>query len=82
MNLTEISTPTPAGSYYIRDPYLRSHLALVYSQQHEIATVHGDTDSLTAMNMRHFTGFTILPYETLAQQPGPDPAARSRTSRT
>src|ERR1700676_2734670 len=45
------------ASYYEPDPEVRSHLALVYSQDQELRWHHGDTGFLTALHMRSFTGF-------------------------
>jgi hypothetical protein len=59
------------ASYYEPDAFLRSHLALLYSRDNEIRWNQHDTVSLTAMHMRAFTGFPIVPYEQLREQPGP-----------
>jgi Dolichyl-phosphate-mannose-protein mannosyltransferase len=56
-------------SFYEPDPELRSRMALVYSRDQELRWRHGDTSSLTALNMRMFTGYTIVPYETLTREP-------------
>jgi hypothetical protein len=45
-------------------------LALVYSPVEEIRWRSRDTNSLTALNMKSFTQFTIAPYESLTTQPG------------
>jgi len=58
------------ASYYEPDLEVRSHLALVYSEEQELRWHHGDTGALTGLHMRSFTGFHILPFELLAKQPG------------
>lgn len=58
------------ASYYEPDPTVRSRIALLYSRDEELRYDHHDTASLTADHMRHFTGFPIVPYEQLQQQPG------------
>jgi hypothetical protein len=45
-------------------------MALVYSRDQELRWKHGDTSSLTALHMRMFTGYTVVPYETLTRDPG------------
>jgi hypothetical protein len=57
-------------SYYEPDLWVRQHMALVYSRDEELRWDFHDTGSLTAQHMQHFTGFPIVPYETLSQQPG------------
>jgi len=57
-------------SYYEPDPEVRSHLALVYSEDQELRRHHGDTGALTGLHMRSFTGFHIVPFELLARRPG------------
>jgi hypothetical protein len=57
-------------SFYEPDPAVRSRLALLYSRPEELKWDRHDTASLTAMHMQHFTGFTIVPWEQLKQQPG------------
>jgi hypothetical protein len=56
--------------YYQRDPYIRAHSAFVYSREIEMRLYHMDTSSFTAINMRNFTDFNIVPYESLVTQPG------------
>jgi len=58
------------ASYYEPDPEVRSRLALVYSEEQELRWHHGNTGALTGLHMRSFTGFPIVPFETLAKQPG------------
>ena len=58
------------ASYYEPDPQVRSRITLLYSSPEEIRYDRHDTVSLTAEHMRHFTGFTIVPYSQLQQQPG------------
>jgi hypothetical protein len=57
------------GSYYA-DPQMRARMALVYSSAEELRWDRHDTMALTAMHMRHFTGFDIVPYETVRELPG------------
>ena len=59
------------ATYYERDPFVASHLALLYSREEELRYDQHDTVSLTALHMRDFTGFTIVPYEDLRREPGP-----------
>ncbi|MDQ2925899.1 MAG: glycosyltransferase family 39 protein [Acidobacteriota bacterium] len=59
------------ASYYEPDPFIRSHIALLYSRDNEILYDGHDTVSLTAMHMRAFTGFPIVAYDDLKRQPGP-----------
>jgi 4-amino-4-deoxy-L-arabinose transferase-like glycosyltransferase len=58
------------ASYYEPDPVVRSRMALVYSSNQELLWSRRDTESLTALHMRNFTGFPIVPYEQLATEPG------------
>jgi hypothetical protein len=58
------------ASYYEPDPDIRSRMALVYSSNQELLWSRRDTESLTALHMRHFTGFPIVPYEQLSAEPG------------
>lgn len=53
------------------DPFVRSHIALLYSRDNEIRYDGHDTASLTALHMRSFTTYTIVDYDTLKQLPGP-----------
>jgi hypothetical protein len=57
-------------AYYEPDANVRSHLALVYSRDEEMRWNHFDTSSLIVLHMKSFTPYTILPYESLATQPG------------
>ncbi len=58
------------ASYYEPDAYVRSHLALVYSRDEDMRWIHSDTSSRTVLHLKSFTPYTILPYESLAAQPG------------
>ncbi len=58
------------ASYYEPDPTIRSRMALVYSSNQELRWSRRDTESLTALHMRNFTGFPIVPYEQLSTEPG------------
>ena len=53
------------ASYYEPDAGVRARLALVYSSGEELRWDRHDTMSLTAMHLQHFTGFWIVPYETV-----------------
>ncbi|HZL26309.1 MAG TPA: glycosyltransferase family 39 protein [Acidobacteriaceae bacterium] len=59
------------ASYYEPDLIVASHMALLYSRDEELRWDGHDTVSLTAMHMRDFTGFTIVPWDRLRAQPGP-----------
>jgi 4-amino-4-deoxy-L-arabinose transferase-like glycosyltransferase len=59
------------ASYYEPDLIVASHMALLYSRDEELRWDQHDTISLTAMHMRAFTGFTIVPWDQLRTQPGP-----------
>ncbi|MDR3413052.1 MAG: glycosyltransferase family 39 protein [Formivibrio sp.] len=58
------------ASYYEPDPDVRSRMVLVYSKDQELRWKSIDTTYLTAIHMRNFTQFTILPYEALTMQTG------------
>jgi ribosomal protein S18 acetylase RimI-like enzyme len=58
------------ASCYETDADVRSRLALVYSRDEEMRWSHSDTSSLIVLHMKSFTPYTILPYESLATQPG------------
>ncbi len=58
------------AGYYEVDPFIRSHMALLYSRDNEILYDGHDTVSLTAMHMRAFTGFPIVAYDDLNRLPG------------
>ncbi len=57
-------------AYYEPDADVRSHMALVYSRDQEIRWNHSDASSLTALHLKSFTPYIILPYEGLTTQPG------------
>ena len=59
------------ASYYEPDPIVASRMALLYSRDEELHWDGHDTVSLTAMHMRAFTGFAIVPWDQLRNQPGP-----------
>jgi hypothetical protein len=56
--------------YYEPDPEVRSRMVLVYSRDQELYWNHSDTLALTAMHMRSFPVFPIIPYEWATAQPG------------
>ena len=58
------------ASFYEPDADVRSRLALVYSRDEEMRWKQSDDDSLNVLHLKSFAPFTILPYESLASQPG------------
>ena len=58
------------ATYYESDANVRSHMALVYSKDEEMRWHHTDTASRIVLHLKSFTPYTILPYESLASQPG------------
>ena len=61
------------ASYYEPDRELRDHLALVFSREQELRQDHSDTTALTALtaiHMQRFTGYSLVPYESLRTQSG------------
>ena len=58
------------ASYYEPDASVRSHMALVYSNSEEMRWNHIDTDSTLILHLKSISNYTILPYESLAAQPG------------
>lgn len=58
------------ASFYGPDADVRSRLALVYSRDEEMRLSHSDTDSRIVLHLKSFAPYTILPYESLAAQPG------------
>lgn len=58
------------ATYYEPDANVRSHMALVYSKNEEMRWNHMDTASRIVLHLKSFTPYTILPYESLASQPG------------
>ena len=59
-----------AAAFYEPDPEVRSRIVLVYSTDQEMKWIHKNVISLTAIHMRSFTNFNIIPYESLTAQPG------------
>lgn len=57
-------------AWYLKDDSIRPRLALLYSFPLEMRYGNRDTNSLTAEHMSHFTGFHIVPWEDVAEQPG------------
>ena len=55
---------------YSPDADMREHMALVYSRDEEMRWNHTDMGSMTVLHLKSFTPYTILPYESLASQPG------------
>ena len=58
------------ASLYGPDADMREHMALVYSRDEEMRWNHTDMGSMTVLHLKSFTPYTILPYESLASQPG------------
>jgi hypothetical protein len=58
------------ATYYEPNANVRSHMALVYSRDEEMRWNHIDTASRIVLHLKSFTPYTILPYESLASQPG------------
>ena len=65
-NLGAFDETTP----YYPDAEIRRRTVLLYSRAQELAWLHHDTVSLTAMHMQHLTGVPVARYEDLQQQPG------------
>ncbi|MGA8939430.1 MAG: glycosyltransferase family 39 protein [Acidobacteriaceae bacterium] len=57
-------------SFHEADPDVRSHLALVYSTDQEMRWNKAASSSRTALNLKSFTPYTIVPYESVIGQPG------------
>ena len=58
------------AEYYEPDADVRSHMALIYSRDEEMRWNHFDTASRIVLHLKSFTPYAILPYESLASQPG------------
>jgi len=58
------------ATYYEPDAYVREHMALIYSRDEEMRWNHMDGGSRIVLHLKSFTPYTILPYESLASQPG------------
>ena len=58
------------ATYYEPDADVREHMALIYSRDEEMRWNHIDTASRIVLHLKSFTPYTILPYESLASQPG------------
>ena len=58
------------ATYYEPDANVRSHMALIYSKDEEMRWNHFDTASRIVLHLKLFTPYAILPYESLASQPG------------
>jgi hypothetical protein len=58
------------ASLYGPDADMRQYMALVYSRDQELRWNHTDMGSVTVLHLKSFTPYTILPYESLATQPG------------
>ena len=57
-------------AFHEPDAYVRSHMALVYSRDEEMRWNHIDASTSFALHLKSFAPYTILPYESLATQPG------------
>ena len=59
------------NAYYEPDPALRGRFTLVYARERKIAWLGHDTNYITAVNMRQFTGFSMRPYSDVLAEPNP-----------
>jgi hypothetical protein len=57
--------------WYQPDPNIRDRLTLVYDSDRELQWNRMDTLSITAMNLRHFSRFRIVPFATVLAEPRP-----------
>jgi hypothetical protein len=57
-------------TYYAPDTDISSRLKLVYSREEEMRWNHNDTSTRIEIHMKSFTPFPIVPFESLATQPG------------
>lgn len=57
-------------AYYMPDEEARARLTMLYGFAQEMRYGGRDTNSLTASNMRAFTGFRIMPWQQLQRTPG------------
>lgn len=55
---------------YLPDDSVRSRLALVYSSNQELRWNRTDVSSRLVLHLKSLTSYTIVPYESLAAQPG------------
>ncbi len=62
--------PFAADHWYTADPAVRNRLTLLYSYDQELRLRGRDTNSLTAQNMTHFTGFPTATYESVRARGG------------
>jgi hypothetical protein len=58
------------ASYYEPDPENRSRLVLVYSKNLSRRYHVSEISSLTALHLHEFTDLTIIPFESVAREPG------------
>jgi hypothetical protein len=55
---------------YDPDPWMRSHMALVYSGNRELRFDHHDTSMLTERHLQQFTDYKIFDFDSFSGQPG------------
>jgi len=56
--------------FHRADPEVLSHMVLMYSPNEEMRWIHSGSDSRTVANLKSFTTYTIVPYESVIQEPG------------
>jgi hypothetical protein len=69
------------ASLYGPDADMRERMALVYSSDEEMRWNYTDVGSMTVLHLKSFTPYIVLPYESLATQPGEHIFAVSRGGR-
>lgn len=57
-------------AFHRADSDILSHLVLVYSPNEEMRWIHSGSDSRTVANLKSFTTYTIVPYESVLKEPG------------
>jgi hypothetical protein len=57
-------------AFHRADSEVFSHVVLVYSPSEEMRWIHSGSDSRTVANLRSFTAYTIVPYESVIEAPG------------
>ncbi len=57
-------------AFHETDPTLLAHIVLVYSRDEEMRWIHSGSDSRTVTNLKSFTTYNIVPYESVIQGPG------------
>jgi Dolichyl-phosphate-mannose-protein mannosyltransferase len=57
-------------AFHRADSEVLSHMVLVYSPNEEMRWLHSGSDSRTVANLKTFTTYTIVPYESVIKEPG------------